>query len=434
MSEDCLYLNVWTKAASAKAKLPVMLWIYGGAYTEGAGSSPYNSGEFLAQKDVVVVTLNYRLGPFGFFSHPGLTKESGHTGSGNQGLADVIAALKWTKQNIAAFGGNPANVTIFGQSAGAAMSAGLVGSPEAKGLFQRAISESGAWMGLSLNRMQPYATAEQRAVEQTEKIGAKTLAEARAKSTDDITKGVRGAGMIIDGWIVPEDESITFAQGRQNGVDVLVGSNKDEGTFATALGGRGTTAAQWTQRVKAQFGDLADEALKIYPAASDAEAAKSSERAFRDNLAWHMRLYAERQAKIGRKAWLYYFTHEGPVDPGVPRLRATHDSEVAYVFGTLSAPRLYPDNTSPTLASQSAPDRALADEMMTYWTNFARTGNPNGKGVPAWPQFKDDATGTPMILGEQPPASEIPNAEIFALYDKLYAKQMATLTTSASTR
>ncbi|HVZ22077.1 MAG TPA: carboxylesterase family protein, partial [Vicinamibacterales bacterium] len=158
-SEDCLYLNVWTKASGAKAKLPVMVWIYGGAYTEGGGSTPSYDGEGLAQKGVVVVTMNYRLGPFGFFSNAELSKESGHNASGNQALEDVIAVLRWTKENIAAFGGDPSNVTIFGQSAGAAMSAGLVGSPQARGLFRRAISESGAWMGLSMAPMRSRASA-----------------------------------------------------------------------------------------------------------------------------------------------------------------------------------------------------------------------------------------------------------------------------------
>src|SRR5712691_7887902 len=150
MSEDCLFLNVWTAANRANARLPVMVWIYGGAYTEGAGSSPHNDEETLARKGVVLVTFNYRLGPFGFFSHPELTKESGHNASGNYAVMDALAALAWVQRNIAAFGGDPANVTIFGESAGASLSAGLVGSPAAKGLFRRAISESGAWMGLSM--------------------------------------------------------------------------------------------------------------------------------------------------------------------------------------------------------------------------------------------------------------------------------------------
>src|SRR5258708_19500213 len=163
MSEDCLYLNVWTAAKRANARVPVMVWIYGGAYTEGAGSSPHNNGETLARKGVVLVTFNYRLGPFGFFSHPELTKESGRNASGNQGLMDTIATLRWVQSNIAAFGGDPTNVTIFGQSAGAAMVGGLVGSPVAKGLFHRAIAESGQWMGLGMAAMAPLAQAEQSA-------------------------------------------------------------------------------------------------------------------------------------------------------------------------------------------------------------------------------------------------------------------------------
>jgi para-nitrobenzyl esterase len=218
-SEDCLYLNVWTSAGRARDRQPVMVWIFGGAYTEGGGSSKHNDGENLAKKGVVLVTFNYRLGPFGFFSHPELTKESGHNASGNQALADSIAVLQWVKTNIAAFGGDPGNVTIFGESAGAAMVGGLVGSPVAKGLFHRAISESGAWMGLGMGPMLPRAQAERSQVA----IGRggrgrgdaapatppppppslPPLAELRARSTEEVVKTLRGAGMIIDGWIVP---------------------------------------------------------------------------------------------------------------------------------------------------------------------------------------------------------------------------------------
>src|SRR5258708_5843967 len=234
MSEDCLYLNVWSSASRAGARLPVMVWIYGGAYREGAGSSPHNDGEALSRKGVVVVTFNYRLGPFGFFSHPELTKESGRNASGNQGLMDTIATLRWVQSNIAAFGGDPNNVTIFGQSAGAAMVGGLVGSPVAKGLFHRAIAQSGQWMGLGMAAMVPLSRAEQAAGGGPgEQKGAEprplpSLSELRARPADDVMKTLRGAGMIEDGWIVPEDESITFAQKRQNPVDLIVGSNKDE--------------------------------------------------------------------------------------------------------------------------------------------------------------------------------------------------------------
>src|SRR5215510_5118330 len=214
VSEDCLYLNVWTGAASAPEKRPVMVWIFGGAYTEGAGSSPHNEGLALAKKGVVVVTFNYRLGPFGFFSHPELDKESGHNASGNQAVWDCIAALKWVQRNIAAFGGDPANVTIFGESAGAALSAGLVGSPEARGLFRRAISESGAWMGLSMAPMRSRQSAETPGSgRDATPMMTLALSQLREKSTEEISKGLRGAGMIVDGWAIPEDESITFMNG-----------------------------------------------------------------------------------------------------------------------------------------------------------------------------------------------------------------------------
>ncbi len=316
MSEDCLYLNVWTAANRSNAQLAVMFWIYGGAYTEGAGSSPHNDGEALAKKGVVLVTFNYRLGPFGFFSHPELTKESGRNASGNQALMDTIAALKWVQSNIRAFGGNPDDVTIFGESAGAAMVGGLVGSPVAKGLFHRAIAESGQWMGLGMGPMIPLARAEQGPPRfgppKAQKSDAlppplPPLTELRARSTEEVAKTMRGSGMIIDGWIVPEDLSITFAQGRQNPVDVLVGSNKDE---HLAMGGRV---------------------------------------AFRDTLMWGARLFAERQTAIGKHAYWYFFTHEPPVEPGVKELKATHAAEIPYVFETLSAPRTIPDTSSPRL-------------------------------------------------------------------------------------
>jgi para-nitrobenzyl esterase len=424
VSEDCLYLNVWTGAARAGERRPVMVWIFGGAYTEGAGSSRHNDGEALARKGVVVVTLNYRLGPFGFFSHPELDAESGHNASGNQGVWDAVAALAWVQRNIAAFGGDPGNVTIFGESAGSALSAGLVGTPEAKGLFQRAISESGAWMGLSMAPMRARASAEGPGTGRgAQPMAALPLAELRAKSTEEITKGLRGAGMIADGWAIPEDESITFAHGRQNAVDILIGSNKDEGSFIL----RGPTAGQWTARVRGRWGDLADAYLKLYPAGSDEEAAKSSEAAFGDEMAWHMWRYAQAQAAIGKRAYLYYFTHEPPTDPGTPNLRATHTAEIPYVFNNLKAVRVYPDNSSPELTSASAADRTLADIVSSYWVNFARTGNPNGKGLAVWPQFKDKATGRAMVLGDtQQPQTDAPRAK-FDLYDQLYAREMAAM-------
>jgi para-nitrobenzyl esterase len=418
-SEDCLYLNVWTAARSASERRPVMFWIYGGAYAEGAGSSPYNDGEALARQGVVVVTFNYRLGAFGFFSHPELTKESGRNASGNQGLMDTMAALGWVQRNIAAFGGDPRNVTIFGQSAGAAIAAGLVGSPRAEGLFRRAIAESGAWMGLSVAAMRTRRQAEQ----PMGRRGAPPpplmpLAELRAKSAEEISRTLFGAGMIVDGWIIPEDESLTFAQGRQQAVDVLVGSNKDEGTFAGTM-----TAAMWAGRVRQRWGDLADDYLKLYPAGSDEEATRSSQTAFRDELAWHMRLFANAQARRGSRAYWYFFTHEPPYAPDARNLKATHAVEIPYVFSNLRTPRLFPDASSPALASASASERALAERVSSYWVNFARTGDPNGKGLPQWPAFRD-ASAAPMIIGD---IKEPLDPQRLAMYDKVYAKIQAGL-------
>jgi len=397
MSEDCLYLNVWTSANRANAKLPVMFWIYGGAYTEGAGSSPHNDGEALARKGAVLVTFNYRLGPFGFFAHPELTKESGRNASGNQALGDSIAALQWVQRNIGAFGGDPNNVTIFGESAGAAMIGGLVGSPVAKGLFHRAIAESGQWMGLGMGPMVPLARAEQgpprfrggpAAVQKNADPPPilPALADLRSRSTEEISKTLRGSGMIIDGWIVPEDLSITFAQRKQNPVDVIVGSNKDE---HLAMGG------------------------KV---------------AFRDTLMWSMRLFAERQTAIGQHAYWYFFTHEPPVEPSARDLKATHAAEIPYVFNNLSAPRTIPDTSSPALAAASEKDRALADMVSSYWTNFAKTGDPNAKGLPEWAIFKSPDM-PPHILGE---IDDYPGPDVLNPYDEQYKSILTTLTSTSA--
>ena len=243
-------------------------------------------------------------------------------------------------------------------------------------------------------------------------------------TTEEVSRTLRGAGMIADGYWIPEDESITFADGRQNQVDVLIGSNKDEGAFVL----RGPTAEQWVQRVRARWGDLADEYLKLYPAGSDAEAAKSSEMAFRDDMYWHMRTYAIAQARLGRKVWQYFFTYEPPPMAGMPNMRSVHTAEIPYVFNNLKAPRVYPDDSDPDVVSKSKSDIEFADQISSYWVNFARTGDPNGKGLAKWPQFRDKSSG-PMILG---PAAEAPDAARMAMSDKLYERQLSATRRTAT--
>lgn len=417
MSEDCLFLNVWTAATSARERRPVMVWIHPGGYQTGSGSAPTFSGEALARKGVVVVTINYRLGAFGFFSYPDLTRESPHHASGNYGFMDQVAALQWIRKNIAAFGGDPHRVTVFGDSAGAASIAVLMGSPRAKGLFQRASGESGAWMGLSLAPMRTLAEAEQAGVKTAEALHAESLADLRSMPPEDLLKGGRGGGPVIDGWFIPQDIATTFAEGKQNDVPLISGSNKDEGTFFL----QPTTAEKFIERSRARFGDQADAFLKLYPANSDEEANASQLAAFRDELAFVNRIWARAQAKTGHsKVFLYYFTHEPPPPVGSTSRGgfgsgATHGSEAQYIFQNLLPPRAWTDL-----------DHQVSDTLSSYWVNFAANGDPNGKGLPEWTAFDGAASSGPMVLGDRAEVGPAPNAAQLAFFEQLYEKEQGS--------
>lgn len=457
MSEDCLNLNIWTPAKRAGEKLPVMVWLYGGAYNEGGGNAPFSEGDNLAAKGVVMVTFNYRVGAFGFFSHPELTAEGGGA-AGNQALGDSIAVFKWLKANVEAFGGDPNNITLFGESAGAAMNGGLAGAAGAKGTFERAIAQSGAWMGLGIGTMIPNhvpgatlpppppagtpapapgpggpggfgnqpPSAELRGLANARQIGAESLAALRALPASEVQTKLRGHGMIIDGRIITEDLSITFAEGRQNPVDVLVGSNADEGSFAA---GPPTTAEAWRAGAPQRWGAQAELGLAAYPAATDAEAQAQAPQPFTDTLSWHMRLFAESQAKIGRDSWHYFFTHDPLYDPDKRDLGSAHTGEIPYVFDNLAAPRTFPGGSSVALMAGNPREEAFADQVSQYFVNFARTGNPNGPGLPQWPAMKDLGPNETMILdadgsGKGPWIGEAKDKLYTAMYEARVAEPL----------
>jgi para-nitrobenzyl esterase len=296
--------------------------------------------------------------------------------------------------------------------------ASLVASPQSKGLFERAISESGAWMGLGYSpAMRTRADAEKVGAKAADEAGVRSVDELRALSTDDVTKHFRSAGMIVDGWVIPEDPSKTYDAGKQNAVDVLVGSNRDESFFTANV-----TPEQFEQQARMRWGDLADDFLAVYPHATAEQAARSTAEAFRDGAFWHMRLYADYQVKRGNRAWLFYFTQNPPAPAGQPELPATHASEVPYVFNNLGKLPLFPDRSVPDLAAASAPDHKVADEMSMYWVNFARTGDPNGAGLPMWQPHRVLSSDRAMILDANPASEKLPDPARLAFYDKVYAR------------
>jgi para-nitrobenzyl esterase len=411
MGEDCLYLNVWT-SAKAGDKRPVMVWIYGGGYNTGSGSQAMYDGEALAKKGAVVVTLNYRLGVFGFFSYPELTKESDRRGAANFGVMDSIAALQWVQKNIAAFGGDPKRVTIFGESAGAGAVANLMTVPQAKGLFERAIGESSAWSTARIARLDTLAEAEQVGTKFAEGLGAQSLADLRAKPADVVLKAGRGVGPVVDGWLIPEDPGKVFAEGKQIEVPVLTGSNRDE-----SFGGNPRSATEFVEQARKRYGDQADAFLKLYPAGSDEQARESAFYSGRDEMAFVMRNWARLVSKAGKKSYVYYFTEQPPVLPNArgpfapgPHGSATHVSEILYVFDHLDGSRTWTDQ-----------DRQVADTMSSYWVNFATSGDPNGKGLAKWPAF-DSKTKTAMIFGNQPEGAQAPGEDKLAFFESYFEK------------
>jgi para-nitrobenzyl esterase len=286
--------------------------------------------------------------------------------------------------------------------------------------MRRAISQSGAWMGLGpAPAMRTRAQAEEVGLKAATEAGVTTVEQLRALPAADVTAKFRSAGMIVDGWVIPEDPSVTFAAGRQNAVDVLVGSNKDEAFFAGAR-----TAQQFEEQARGRWGALADQYLALYPHATDAEAQASSAQTSNDGTFWHMRLYADYQVQRGNKAYLYFFAQNPPGPAGQPAFPAAHAAEVPYVFNNVGELPLFPDRSDPKLAAASAPDRKVAEQMSSYWANFARSGDPNGAGLPMWQAHQVGASERAIILDAEPSSEQLPSKPRLELYDKLYAQML----------
>jgi para-nitrobenzyl esterase len=383
-SEDCLYLNVWT-AGNAGDKRPVMVWIHGGAWTRGSGSVGSYDGSSLARKGVVVVTTNYRLGVFGFLAHAELTAESPQHASGNYAILDHVAALKWVQKNIAAFGGDPGRVTIFGESAGSWSVNVVQATPLAKGLFHGAIGESGAQFA----RTASLAEAEKAGAALAAAVGADSLKALRASSAATLLATRFRTGTNVDGWVLPSDVRTIFAQKKQSDVPVLAGSNADEWTTLGGLSQPPIGLEEYRKRVSAQYGALSDGYDAVYPAKTDAEIRAALLAVGRDTtFTLEMRTWARMVTDAGRKAFLYQFTRVPP-SPNAKTWGAYHAAEIPYVFNTLRL-RDWPFTDK---------DFKLADQMGGYWVNFATTGDPNGSGLPKWTPY-DRATEPYLELGD----------------------------------
>src|SRR5690554_4734287 len=393
IDEDCLYLNIWTNAKTKEDKKPVLLWIYGGGFSSGGSGVPIYDGEEMAKKGVLFVSINYRVGILGFFAHPDLTSESPNHASGNYGLLDQIAALKWLKQNIEAFGGDPNNVTIAGQSAGSMSVNALVASPLAKGLFAKAISESGS---LLLSNSTPLKTAEEQGKKLTE-TNSLTLKQLREMPAEAVQKLQGRFSIIIDGYVLPQLISQIFAEGKQNQVAVITGWNADD-SFSSGV----IKKEDFVKRAQDQYGADASEFLKHYPANTDAEAGASDIKVSRDLTfalsGYHWGAVQSTQAK--NAIYLYYFERKVPATPDFEKYGAFHTAEVPYALNTLKF-----------LNRPLQPiDYELAELMSSYWANFAKTSNPNGEGLPLWPAYKP-SDAIVMTFNEQSKAKVIPGKE-----------------------
>ena len=426
MGEDCLYLNVWTPAKSAKDRLPVLVYIYGGGFQAGDSSEGRYDGEALAGKGIVYVSMNYRLGIFGFFSHPELTKESPRHASGNYGLLDQAAALEWVEKNIAAFGGDPKKVTIGGESAGSFSVSALMASPVSKSLIAGAIGESGSILGRTLPARE-LAKTEEDGANFGKTVGAASLAALRAMTAQALLEAAPKAGPMrftpnIDGYFFPEDPIRIYAAGRQSHVPLMAGWNADEGTPQVLMAKVKPTPENFTKQLRTAFGADADDALKAYPAGSADEALQSAKDLSGDQfIAYSTWKWIEMQDQtVGKPVFRYFFTRARPPKPGtmvngVPasQFGATHSSEIEYALGDLDFNKVY---------DWQPEDHKVSEMMQDYWVNFVKNGDPNGTGLPKWPPSNQADQYQVMRLDVDAHAAPDQHRERYLFLDRFFTK------------
>jgi len=440
MSEDCLYLNVWTPAKSSSEHLPVLVYFFGGGFVAGDGSEPRYDGESMATKGIVSVTVNYRLDVFGFMSHPELTRESPHHASGNYGLLDQTAALKWVKQNIAAFGGDPRKVTIAGESAGSIAVSAQMASPLAKDLFAGAIGESGSILGAL--SAEPLEKGEAQGAKFQNALGAKSLADMRAMPAEEVLQAA-GKGqavgrfpITVDGYLFPEPPEKIFASGKQAHVPLLAGWNSEEMTGRFLFGPSAPTAENYKNAVRKLYGAHADDVLNAYAVSSDDAALDTATALASDRfIAFSTWKWIDMSAKTGGKpVYRYFFERPRPAmrpemgdaapglaggvvrgadakTKGVPPARgAVHSAEIEYALGNLTGNKVY---------SWSDDDFKISRVIEDYFANFIKTGNPNGDSLPKWPALNRNGTGEVMHINVESRAEPEQHQDRYLLLDKL---------------
>jgi para-nitrobenzyl esterase len=420
MSEDCLYLNLWTTNLGGDELQPVMVWIHGGSNVAGSGAEPPYDGANLARRGVVAINFNYRLGVFGFLAHPALSAESENHSSGNYAILDQIALLQWVQRNAAAFGGDPTRVTIFGESAGATNVAYLMVSPLARGLFHRAIIQSG---GFSVSLDRTLSDAEAAGEKLAAVIGASggedVVGAMRSVDAEELLRITRESeiGRVntanVDGWVLDAAPGRVFAAGGQVDVPLIAGFNADEWSTMRRYW-PDVTVEDLQNALESSFGELADQAAGVYPAATDEEASAAADD-FQTDLyfACPARFIADRMDRVTSRAYFYTFTRVAPA-PGGEKLGAFHGAEVPYVFDSLARE---------TWIERNEVDEELADAMADYWVRFAATGNPNGDGAVAWPVY-DGAARAHIVFGDEIVTAAGVRAEQCRLFEELQAMRL----------